>query len=92
MTRITRLARAFRDRSEAIGLKGKKRDDAALEFFLGAAMGLHIEGHEDASQHVLRVASWLIATRGYSEIERICKEHESKKAEDLAAIGKIEAR
>jgi len=61
----------FVDRAKAQGMKGKARDKAGLEFILGAVTALRETGHDTDAAHLERVAAFLIATRGYSEIERL---------------------
>ena len=51
-------------------LKGKKRDEMAVAFWLGAWSALHAVGHRDA-KWVGRVTTLLIATRGFSEVQGI---------------------
>lgn len=59
------LARKFVDRATHLGLKGKKRDDAVLEFFCGAATALELAGRTDEANQVTCCATMLLATRGY---------------------------
>jgi len=65
------IARGIIDRAVALNLKGKKRDDMALDYWVGAARAAEALGHEEEAAHLRTVAVMLIATRGYSEVERI---------------------
>lgn len=78
MTMIKTLCKAFVERAEALNLKGKKREDAAFEFLLGAHIALAAVNHPEA-EHVGTVTTFIIAIRGYSEVKRIAE------AEDKAA-------
>lgn len=65
---ITALARTFKTRAENFNLRGKKRDELACEFFLGASMGAEHAGDKQLSQTILAIASLLICTRGYAAV------------------------
>lgn len=69
---LSRLAHDFVSRSSAQGWKGKKRDAMCLEYFCGASQALSNAKHADADC-VLRVTAILITTRGYSEVEALCR-------------------
>lgn len=71
---IKELVRAFVTRSETLRLKGQKRDDAALEFFCGAAAALRIAGRAEDYEHVARVTGLVIAVGRYRAVERIARE------------------
>ncbi len=75
INRITReLARNFVERSEALGLQGKKRDDAALDYVCGAATAYQII-HEDALvRHLSTVAALVVSVRGYFGIRQILEQ------------------
>ena len=62
-----RVAKTFMLRAKAQGLKGKARDRAALEFFLGGAAALMTGADRDR----LTALAWVVSVRGYAEIERI---------------------
>lgn len=74
------VAQLFVKRSEALGYKGKRRDAAAVEFFMGAYAGAHTAANGDAAidaekyaQKILNVTVMLICTRGYAEVVRIAE-------------------
>lgn len=70
-TIITKIARQCKTTVEAVHpKKGKAKDSAAITFWVGAASALKLVGHEDADW-VERATVWLIATRGFSEVENI---------------------
>lgn len=64
------LAKGFIARAEAQGMKGKARDRAAMEFFLGAASALRFAGRDEDAGHVILCAAMVLCSRGYSEVER----------------------
>lgn len=66
------IASAFIERSKALEYKGKKRDNAALDYFIGAAKCLELTGDEETASYLGRLA-WLISVRGYSEVETIAE-------------------
>lgn len=68
--RVARQCKAFVDQS---GTKGKARDKLTLSFWAGAAMSLHETGDKENAAWIYRIASLLIATRGYSENERLAQ-------------------
>ncbi len=78
MNVVQRLAKLFVHRATELELKGKKRDDAAIEFFMGAYAGCHTlsMGNKDsaagmAADHILRVTSMVICVRGYAAVKEI---------------------
>lgn len=73
---LKHLSEVFVERTENLGFRGKNRDALALEFFLGAAALAEALGREDVQNHLLKIAAFLIATRGFSEVKRIALEEE----------------
>lgn len=73
---LTALARSFVNRAKSLNLKGKKRDNAAMEFIVGAWQGASLAGNEKLAEHFGVVAALIISVRGYSEFERIVNESE----------------
>ena len=73
MTIIQQLATGFIERSEALGLKGKARDRALMDYWAGAYLALVETDHGDADW-VGRVGVMVLSVRGYSELERLMKE------------------
>jgi hypothetical protein len=65
---VKNIAKRFVGRVKECGFKGKKRDELALEFFVGAAACAEGQGNEELTQHILRIAM-LVSVRGYSEVE-----------------------
>lgn len=61
----TAIAKAFIERSTTMGLKGKARDRAALEFAIGAANALDIAGIKDSGATFF---AFMVATRGYGQV------------------------
>lgn len=58
---LRELASQWIARRAAFGLKGKKADAYAFEFFIGAAAALDLAGHP-AKDHVLACISLVLAT------------------------------
>ena len=72
---IRAMARLFIERAERFGWKGKKRDDLALEFFIGGA-----KAAEAVSQPLyghLGNIIFLVGVRGYSEVLELAKEEKA---------------
>lgn len=61
----------FVERSEALNYKGKRRDDAAIDFLCGAAATLKATGHDTEAEWLGRVVYLEIATRGFKAVQRI---------------------
>jgi hypothetical protein len=70
---IVALSKAVLSRAEAQGIKGKRRDDIALNMFCGAWAAFEAQGMANEANLVGRVAAMLIATRGARECERIVR-------------------
>lgn len=68
-TTLRHLASSFVKRATAQKLKGKKRDEAAIDFFCGAYAGLELAGHRDA-ERILNCIGYILCVRGYAEVER----------------------
>lgn len=58
---------------EPFNMKGRERDEAVVHAINGAMIALHVVGMNAEFEHLSKVANFLIATRGYSEIERLAK-------------------
>lgn len=65
--RWAHIAKSFISRAELQGLKGKKRDNAAMEFFCGAATVT------EANDHGGSVMAFLVAVKGYREVLELAK-------------------
>lgn len=68
---LFQLSRQCVERMGALGLKGNRRDDATIHFFVGAAQGLAWAGQADAAAHVATWTSLVLAVRGYAEVLRL---------------------
>lgn len=66
------VAKACTDRMAALGLKGRKRDDACLDFYCGAATVLEGLSHP-AAQAIATQAGLIVAIRGYLGVQGILK-------------------
>jgi hypothetical protein len=62
------------ERAAALGLKGKKRDDAALDYFVGAAAGAELAGDAKLACHLGVVSAMIISVRGYIGVAELAAE------------------
>lgn len=61
-----RVAAAWIERAEALGLKGKRRDQECLTYFVGAAKACELTGaHEDRAW--LANVIFILSIRGHAE-------------------------
>ena len=76
MPAVRAICAAFVERSEALNYKGKRRDNAALDYMCGAATAAQWAGkaQEPLAKHLATIVH-LVAIRGYFELRRIatCK-------------------
>lgn len=79
MTTLEKVCIAFVNRAEALGMKGVKRDEAALHYLLGAYAALEATEQKADANHIGAVCAMVISTRGYSEVHRIAQ-HALKEA------------
>lgn len=70
MTTLQKLCNTFITRSRNLGYRGKKRDNALMDFMGGAAAALYEVNHPDAD-HVNTVTGMLFSVRGFAEAEKI---------------------
>lgn len=64
------LCQGFKDRAEGRELKGKRRDDAAIDYFVGAVRALQVIENE----HARHVETWLVlvlSVRGFRAVEDV---------------------
>lgn len=78
------LSRRIVARCEAMELKGKKRDDATLNLWIGAIHGAHIAGNAEIAGYLERVAVMVICVRGFSEVKHMAAQ-EFEPAEKVAS-------
>ena len=64
---VIELAKRLVERCYALNLKGKKRDDECLSYWLGAAQGAMLAGNAQMGQH-LHTGAMIIAVRGHFEV------------------------
>ena len=62
------LAKRFIARAEALSWKGKKRDNAAVEYFVGATHGADLAGDTALAGH-LRTLAVLVVAVGFQGVE-----------------------
>ena len=72
-TTLRKLCASFVERAAALNLKGKKRDDALMDYMIGAHVALAATGQAEDAQHVGNVAALLFSVRGYRECEQIAR-------------------
>ena len=65
------LAQRFIERAEFLNYKGKKRDNAALDFFTGAASLAQVTGQLPLAQHLATLCAILISVRGFVAVKEI---------------------
>lgn len=70
MNMLQTLCTRFVERAEHFDMKGKKRDEKAIEFLVGAASALQATDHPEYS-HVINCVALIICVRGYAEVKRI---------------------
>ena len=71
------LAKRFVERASALGLKGVKRDNAALDYFCGAASALEEIGDPRAAS-IATTAALIVAVRGYMGVAEIAYREEAE--------------
>jgi hypothetical protein len=70
------ISARFIERADALQLRGKRRDDAALDYFVGAAAGAELAGNINLGKHLGTVALLIVSIRGYKAVEEMAKEAE----------------
>lgn len=68
---LTPICKQLVERAEQMRLKGKKRDEMAMEFIVGAATALEGAGHSEDAQHLAKFASFLVSFRGFAAIKEM---------------------
>lgn len=72
--RVRAIAQRFVDRATELGMKGKRRDAAALEYFVGAAALAEAIGDNLLHQYLGRVTAFIIAIHGYAGVQRLLED------------------
>jgi hypothetical protein len=67
-------------RAEYLGLTGKKRDTAAIDFLSGYGCALEAAKHPE-TDHFTGCLAMIIAVRGYSEVKLIAERVDDAEAE-----------
>ena len=75
---LLRLARMFKERAEGLDYVGKMRDDAALEYFSGAAAAALISGRAGLHDELARYAQYSVAPRGYIGVVELLLQADSR--------------
>jgi hypothetical protein len=68
-TIVKELCEKFRGRCHAASIKGKKRDAAALEYFVGAAMALSLAGQGELADAITSFISFGVVVRGAAAVD-----------------------
>ena len=68
------LAEKFIERSKELKYSGVKRDNAALDYFCGAASMAELSGDTALYAHLGRIITLLIAVRGYIAVAELARE------------------
>lgn len=68
---IRTIAQRFVERAESLGYKGKKRDDAALDYWCGAAVAAEASGDANLGQRLANIAVLIVAVRGYFGVKEM---------------------
>lgn len=72
MNQLKTACRKFVERAEYLGYKGKRRDEAALDFICGWAGAMADAKHPELN-HITNCLAMIIAVRGYAEVKRIAE-------------------
>lgn len=72
-SKLKNIAQQYVERSKAMGDKGKRRDDLAVEFFLGVYACALVGDDPTWSDYLGFIVSCAICPRGFSEVERLSK-------------------
>lgn len=67
------LCKDFVERAENLGYKGKKRDDAVMDYFAGAAMMAKHLGHQEVHRQIGTSLAMIFSVRGYDEVKEIAE-------------------
>lgn len=72
--RVRAVAQRFVDRATELGMKGKRRDAAALEYFVGATALAEASGDNLLHQHLGRITAFIVAIHGYAGVQRLLED------------------
>lgn len=72
--RVRLVAQRFVDRATELGMKGKRRDAAALEYFVGATALAEAIGDSLLYEHLGRITAFIIAIHGYAGVQRLLED------------------
>ena len=81
MSILKELSIKMVERANALGLRGKKRDDATLDFFVGAVNALYLAGKKKDADHIATVTAMILQTRGFDEVARLAWKGEKEQAD-----------
>jgi hypothetical protein len=74
---VQALAKRFVERSNTLGYTGKRRDSAALDFFVGAAGALEESSNNNkiisVGNHLGVICATVIRTHGYSAVKELAE-------------------
>ena len=72
--KLRALCRRCVERSEALGYRGKRRDDFTMDYFAAAAVTAELTGDKEFFNHINLVGVMLISVRGFAEVKKIAEE------------------
>lgn len=73
-TAITReIALKFIERAQLLDLRGKRRDEAAVDFFCGAGVALMAAGKETEAKTVALVGQLVVAVQGWGGVRKLAE-------------------
>jgi hypothetical protein len=61
---VKQLAERFLERAKMLGYKGKKADDMALEYFVGATIAAELSGQTDFASYLTLLSAMSVSVRG----------------------------
>lgn len=67
------IAAKFVERSTTLDLRGKRRDEAAVDFFCGAGVALAAAGMDAEATRIAVVTQLVVATQGYPAVRRMAE-------------------
>jgi hypothetical protein len=65
------LVISYKERSSSLAYRGKKKEDAAMDFMCGAAKAFELAGEAEKAQWLGRIIVFSLSLRGFSEMEKL---------------------
>jgi hypothetical protein len=67
------IALKFVERAATLELRGQRRDEAAVDFFCGAAIALDAAGLDVEAKTIAAVVQLMVSTEGYDGVRRMAE-------------------